>query len=58
MPCFGGCWIHPTLSILIRDTRSEVTNSPSRRIAQYTAIVRGAGGNSSGIVVVEVYNIP
>ena len=26
--------------------------------AQYTAVVRGAGGNSSGIVVVEVYNIP
>jgi hypothetical protein len=26
--------------------------------AQYTAVVRGAGGNTSGIVVVEVYNIP
>ena len=26
--------------------------------AQYTVVVRGAGGNSSGIVVVEVYNIP
>jgi hypothetical protein len=24
----------------------------------YTAVVRGAGGNASGIVVVEVYNIP
>lgn len=26
--------------------------------APYTAVVRGAGGNTSGIVVVEVYNIP
>jgi hypothetical protein len=31
---------------------------PSVNYAQYTAVVRGAGGNTSGIVVVEVYNIP